>query len=384
MTARRLVALTVALIIAVLVLPRLPPIRTLVITAALVPEVIRLGPAPLSLAMPDPRRTTTSYGSPSDRMDVYLPAGASGGARLPAVLLALGVHPQPIDHPDIASFATAIARAGVVVGVSDSTALRNLRVTPAEPGHLVDAFLALASRPEVDSQRVGLAGFSAGASIALIAAADPRIVGSVRYVSSFGGYADAEELLVDVATRSSEMGGRVVGWRPDAGIRRDILELALVALASEFERTTLRELLAPVVAADRPPSGPDPAALGTLDDDARATYLLFTARDRSAAEAATALLSEEMRQHLAGISPVTTAHAIRAPVFLLHGAPDTAIPVAHAAMLYGAIGDEVRRTTIFGRFGHEQPGVGGLSLDDAGDVWQLSLYLRDVVAAATE
>ena len=64
-------------------------------------------------------------------MDVYLPAGARPGAGLPAVVLALGVHPAPIDDPRIVKIATAIARAGVVVGVPDSTALRELRVTPA-------------------------------------------------------------------------------------------------------------------------------------------------------------------------------------------------------------------------------------------------------------
>jgi dienelactone hydrolase len=383
-TKRRLVGVTVALIVAVLVLPRLPPVRTLVITVALVPEFIRLGPAPLSLATTEPTRTTTTYGSPADRMDVYLPGGTSASSRLPAVVLALGVHPQPIDHPDIAGLATAIARAGVAVSVPDSTALRNLRVTPAEPGHLADAFMTLSSRAEVDAQRVGLAGFSAGASIALMAAADPRIVGSVGYVSAFGGYADAERLLVDVATRSSEMGSQVVSWQPDAGIRHDVLELALVALTAESERAGLRELLAPVAAAEQPPDGPDPETLATLDGDARATYLLFTAPNRAAAEEAIELLSAEMRQQLVGISPVTTATAIRAPVFLLHGAPDTAIPVAHAGLLYQAIGDEVRRATIFGGFGHEQPGAGGLGLDDAGDVWELSLYLRDIVAAATE
>jgi dienelactone hydrolase len=383
-SARRLAALTAVLVIAVLALPRLPPIRTIVLTAALVPEMIQLGPAPLSMAAPPPGRETVYYGTPLDRMDIYLPAGAARASSRPAVVLALGVHPQPIDHPDITSLATAMSRAGVVVGVPDSTDLRNLRVTPAEPGHLADALLTIASLPEVNAGRVGLAGFSAGASIALLAAAEPHIAARVRYVSAFGGYADAERLLVDVATRTSLTDGQTIAWQPDAGIRRDVLELALATLDSDSARDYLRARLTPIVSATEPPTGPQPGDLDDLSGDTRAMYVLFTAADRQAATEAIASLSSDLRNHLAGISPLTVAGDIRAPVFLLHGAPDTAIPVAHAALLEEAIGDEVVRATIFGRFGHEQPGVTGLDLDDAGDIWELSLYLRDIVAAATE
>ena len=273
--------------------------------------------------------------------------------RLPAVVLALGVHPQPIDSPEVTGIASAISRMGVVVGVPDSTALRNLVLTPAEPGHLVDAVLALRARPEVDPARVGLAGFSAGASIALIAAADERIASDLSFVSSFGGYADAEELLVDVATNSAVVDGSVRDWAADSGIRTDIAQL-LTGVAGE--------------------SGPDSAA----------TSRLLAAADRQAAQDAVAAFSPELRGQLRALSPVAFADRIEAPVFILHGEPDTAIPVGHAADLAGAIGDEVVRVTRFGRFGHGQPGANGLGVDDAGDIVALTVYLRDIVAAATE
>ncbi len=225
--------MAVALVAAVLLLPRWGPVRSSVLTVALVPELMNLPMRPLSATTGEPTRVSTTYGTPADRMDVYLPAGATDGARLPAVVLALGVHPQPIDHPEVTGIASAISRTGVVVGVPDSTALRNLVLTPAEPGHLVDSVLALRSRPEVDPERVGLAGFSAGASIALIAAADERIAKDLSFVSSFGGYADAEELLVDVATNSAVVDGSVRPWTADSGIRTDIAQL-LTGVAGEI------------------------------------------------------------------------------------------------------------------------------------------------------
>jgi hypothetical protein len=38
-----------------------------------------------------------------------------------------------------------------------------------------------------------MAGFSVGASIALIAASDPRIAGRVRWINAFGGFGDAQK-----------------------------------------------------------------------------------------------------------------------------------------------------------------------------------------------
>ena len=142
--------MAVVLVAAVLLLPKWGPVRSAVLTMAVVPELMNLPVRPLSAVTDAPTAVSTTYGAPGDRMDIYLPAGAADNARLPAVVLALGVHPQPIDHPEVTGIASAISRMGVVVGVPDSTALRNLVLTPAEPGHLVDAVLALRSRPEVD------------------------------------------------------------------------------------------------------------------------------------------------------------------------------------------------------------------------------------------
>jgi dienelactone hydrolase len=377
------VAIVAAVLVAALAIPRLPPVRTAALTIGLVPQMLDLGFSPLSLVTGKPSVETTSYGTPADRMDVYVPDGARAGSALPAVVLALGVHPAPIDDASIANIASAIARAGVVVGVPDSSALRQLRVTPAEPAHLADAVLELAARPEVDGSRVGLAGFSAGASIALDAAADPRLSGHLDFVSSFGGYADAERLLVDVASRTTlNADGTVSAWQPDAGIRHDVLELAIQALPDDGQRDALRASLSSVVAADGTPPIVD--RVPAFSGDAQHVFELFTAPDRPTAQAAVDALSEALRAQLAGISPTTYAANVHVPVYILHGQADTAIPVAHAALLNDALGTNVERFTEFGEFGHGQPGANGLSLDDLGDVVFLALYLRDVVAAATE
>ena len=372
-----------AALVAVLVF--LPPaVRTSVLTAALVPELLDFPVRPLSATVPEPVRLSMTYGDPPDPMDVYVPVDAADASRLPAVVLALGIHPQPIDHPDIVSIAAAISRLGVVVGLPDSGNLRNLVVTPEEPPHLADAVIALGGLTRIDRDRVGLAGFSAGASMALIAATDERIADGLRFVSAFGAYADAQRLLTDVATRTALVDGETRAWQPDAGIRRDILELTLTTFSDEGVRAELGTRLHPIVACDSPPSGPRPDDLAVFEGDARAVYLLFTASDRQAANAALAGISSELRTHLDGISPIAFADRIRAPVFLLHGEPDTSISVSHSALLSARLGDRLARFTRFGEFGHGQPGLSDLGPAEISDIWELYVYLRDIVAAATE
>ena len=361
----------------------LPPVRSVARTVALVPELVNLPIRPLGLFSAEPERTTTTYGRPADRLDIYVPAGGHAPRSLPAVVLALGVHPEDLDHPDIVRVAGAISRLGVVVGVPDSSALRDLRVTPAEPEHLADAALVLAARPEVDPRRLGLAGFSAGASMALLAAADPRLA-QLRFVSDFGGYADAEVLLVDVATRSMLLGDQVHPWDPDPGIRRDVALLLARAIEPAVERQELEPLLTSIAAAEERPAR-DPTLEAGLSGDARVAYLLFTAPDRSSATTVLAEFSPRLRTDLRGISPVAASDGIHGQVFVLHGIGDRAIPVSHAYALAARLPRGVlSKMTLFGRFEHGQPGRDGLGAEDAGDILELSLYLHAIVAAATE
>ncbi|HWH37629.1 MAG TPA: hypothetical protein VNT28_07635 [Candidatus Limnocylindrales bacterium] len=343
------IALLVVLGAYVIGLLFVPPVQTATRTVVLLPELVQLPVRPLSWLTPEPRRETTSYGQPADRLDLYLPADARPNGRHPAVVLALGVHPQPLDSPDVVRIASAIARLGVVVGVPDSTALRETRIEPSEPAHLADAVIVVAARPEVDRERVGLAGFSAGGSVALIAAADPRITSELRFVSAFGAYADATTLLIDVATRTTILDGQIVDWPADEGITRDLRALY------------------------RQASG-DPGA----------TEALFSASNRLAARAVIEGRTPQLEQDLAAISPLRNVDGVRAPVFLLHGDGDNAISVAHSIVIADALGERVVKFTRFGQFGHGQPGQAGFGAEDLPDLWALLLYLHEVVAVTTE
>lgn len=364
-----------------------PPFATAVRTAGLLAELLELGVRPLSATTSTPRRVTTTYGSaPADRLDIYLPADASADGSRAVVVLSLGIHPLSLDHPDISRIAGGIARLGVVVAVPESSALMESRVTAEEAGRLAEATLVVAARPEADPDRVGIAGFSAGASVALLAAADPRIADRLAFVSAFGGYADAGRLLIDVATRTQESAGEVIPWAAEPYVRRDVAALLIGAIAPSLERDRLVALVEPLVESADPPGGPDAAVLSTLrEPDVRAAYRLLAAASRADAQAALGSSSAEVRRTLATISPVSAASGIRARVFLMHGESDTSIPVSHVHHIAAALpAGSLARSTVFDLFQHVQPGKDGLSLEQVPDLWQLYLYLHDLVALTTE
>jgi hypothetical protein len=382
---RRLaIGLAALLIAAVAAVAFVPPVRVGAQVALLVPELLGAGPRILSATTPEPVRSSLGYGPGADRMDVYRPGGDGPADALhPAVLLVMGVSPAPLDDPRVLRVGNAIARLGVVVGVPSSADLIAARLVADEPARVVAAFETLAGLPGVDPGRIGMAGFSVGASLSLIAAADPRITDRITWVSAFGAYADAATLLVDVATHSVVRDGVVEPWPPGSMTRRVFLGMLLEAVPDGPQRDALRAAVEPIVLGDGPTATSfDPNVARLLAGDALAAYTLATAADRAAAERAVADLTPERRTLLAAVSPVVWADRIMAPVFLMHEVTDDAIPVSHLAPLAETIPEaSLRRVTEFRLFDHIEA-RSGIGLEDTPELVRLYLHLVDVVGVA--
>ena len=384
-SARVLIVLLAFVLLGTVAFVTVAPFRAAVRTASLLPEVLALPIRPLSALTPTPQRVSVTYGEPAERMDIYLPGGALPDRTRPAVLLALGVHPLPLDHPGVARVALAVARIGLVVGVPESAELRASRIGAHEPGHLVDAYLVLEARPEVRPGRVGIAGFSAGASLGLMAAGDPRIAERVAWINAFGGYGDAATLMVDTLTRTQRRDGVVEPWRPNEVARRRLFEVLLDAIEPASDRQRLRGELEPLIAAEeRPTPTPDPAFAASLGEQGRAVYAIATAASREAAEAVVEGLPPAIHERLRVISPPAATSNLRGPVLLMHDERDRAIPVTHLQLLQDALpAGAARRVTRFRLFEHIEPGAGGVGPDEAPELWRLFVHLQELVELAT-
>ena len=202
------------LVLSVLVIVATPQGRTGFHTVLFVSQVLDLPLKPQSWFTDEPLHQKVRYSESDNALvaDVYRPPG--GGPRA-AALLSVGASPHGLDDPAIVLLGDALARAGYVAMFhwSPEMGLRS-NMDPSEPGRLVKAFLYMEGLDYVDPERVGIGGFCVGASLALVAAADPAIRERVNFVNAFGPFFDAETLMLQAVSRTVEYNADSVPWQP--------------------------------------------------------------------------------------------------------------------------------------------------------------------------
>ena len=115
------------------------------------------------------------------------------------------------------------------------------RLDAAEIVNVVGAFEHLAQQPHfVDPERLGLAGFSVGASFALVAAADPRIADDIAFVNCFGGYYDLAGLIAQIAAGRALDGATETPWEVDELTRKVFANTLLAEPSSEARDALLQ------------------------------------------------------------------------------------------------------------------------------------------------
>jgi acetyl esterase/lipase len=376
---RRPHLLLIVVLVAALCVLAWKPARVAVQTAFLVPSILDAGPRPLDWLTGAPPRETLPWRVAADGVadlaDLWLPPSADPQRPHGAILLVLGVNNVGREYPAVTRFADALARTGVVVMVPDSRLLLDGRVSPAEIDGVVEAYRLLASRPEVDAERIGILGLSVGGALALLAAADERIAGDVAWVNVFGSYADASRFLAAVmagAYRDPE--GAVVAWQPAQLARDTALRLLLDLVADTTDRAALDQAYGtPIRAGERPSA----VQVSLRTDAARAVGRLLAATDLDAAEAAVRALPAAARATLDVLSPAGHVNRLTARVFLMHDRGDAYVPYPESRALAAELG--VRASlTEFRLFDHVEPkgiDIGGA----APEAWRLLWHIQAVL-----
>lgn len=290
-------------------------------TAGLMFEVFPSAPAyPLRWFTDAPTRTEVRYkvGEAETIADVYRPAG---GGPHGAFVFYIGVGPE-LRNRNVVRIAEGLARAGLVVMVPVSENLSKFQVVPEEKEGVIAAYRYLSSQPYVDPERVGIFAVSAGGSLVAVAAEDPRLAEEVRLLLLFGSYYHAPDVLGAITLRSIEVDGQRREWQPDVSVDvfRDMLLPTLPPadqplLEPLFNRETTR------VPEGLSPEGVKFAALLTNRDPARVPGLI-------------AVLPQDTRALLAGISPSTNIEKLETELFLLHDRDDEIIPFTESRSFY--------------------------------------------------
>jgi pimeloyl-ACP methyl ester carboxylesterase len=304
------------LVLAVLlVLPFLASAWTLVLTTSCLAEFLGQGRwqllSPLTRE-PATRTLPAPAGAPAVPLDLY--AGAAL-RRPPGLVLVHGLSSDGKDDPRLRDAARLLARGGWAVAVPTVEGLTRLRLRPEDAAAVhasVEALDAAGYRP------VALLGISLGAGPALLAASDPSLAPRLSAVLALGGYASAVELLRYTLTGAYAFGD-VAGRAPG------VLEPAI----AQFARANT-ELL-------------DEAGRRLVDN-----------RDPARVDERIRDLPRTTRDLLEALSPGPRIGSLRAPLFLIHGRQDPAVPFTESLRLDAAARAAGRpvRTAIVGAVGH--------------------------------
>lgn len=147
---------------------------------------------------------------------LYYPAAASPSAPLPGWTALHGLTYNGRHHPSLDRFARALAAAGAIVLVPDLPEWRELHVAPGTTVQTIKAaVLSLDRSPLTERGRIGVIGFSFGATQALIAATDPVLDGHLAGVAAWGGYADIHRTTRFAFLGTHELDGRSYCLEPD-------------------------------------------------------------------------------------------------------------------------------------------------------------------------
>jgi acetyl esterase/lipase len=277
----------------------------------------------------------------------------------------------------VVRLAEGLARIGLAVLVVQSDALIADRIEPEEPENLVAAFERIADEPSVADRRIGLVGFSAGASLALLAATDPRIADRVRLVSWLGGYGDAVRLVEEVQSASFfDRGGRVP-WEPHR-ISRYVFRKQLVdAVSDPGERARLEAAYVADFGRGDPAAR---AALDGLGPEARHLVDLFESRDQDEVARLAASLPGGVRDRLARLSPLRRVEAFRARAYVMVDTADPLVPYVHSRELALALPPERLAGYVeFEIFEHVQPTKPVPLFTFVGEAWKLYRTVAAIV-----
>lgn len=340
------------LVFLVVLFTLVPPVKVGVQTGAFVLQILNgpVNPQPWITAAPV--REEIAYPRPEGEgvADVYrIPDGRERAG----VLIFLGANATGRDDPDVVNLGNALARAGYVTMFHWSPTMGlELNIDADELENLVWAFRHLRDQDYVDHRRVGMGGFSVGASFALVAAADTRIRDDVVFLNAFGAYYDAEDLFLQIASRSHFYEGEQEPWEVDRLTYLVFANELIETLEDPAERDRFHSHY---MWGESLPPGEGPG----LSDRAETVRRLLEGTSLEEARRLYQELPPDFHIEMERISPSSHVSGIRARLLIMHDQGDPMIPVAESRRLAAALEgrDDVRYTETE-IFEHVRPGEG--------------------------
>ncbi len=367
---------TAMLALAILFIVVTPQGRTGLNTLLFVLQALELPVRPQSWFTDEPLRDRMQFGSDHavHMAEVYR---LSGDSRKAAVVLSVGATPHGLNDPPAVMLGDALARAGYVTMLHWSPRIGiQSNIDPSHPNQMVQAFMHLETLDYVDPDRIGIGGFCVGASLALVAAADPAISDRVGFVNAFGPFYDAEALLIQAVSGTVEYDGQNAPWKPDPHTLR---VLAAELIEHLDDPSDVRVLTNHYLDGETPTRVDHDA----LSEQGRIAARLLEGVRQDEARTLYEMLPASFHEDLAAISPSTYVHNLRARLLIMHDRHDEYVPAAESRRLLSATRDRLNvRYTEFIGFDHLLPDEDG-ALTRLGQALSLYRHMYSILRIAS-
>ena len=294
----------------------------------------------------------------------------------PTVVFMNGATPDGRSHPTVQRLGTAMARVGIGVLIPELHDVAAGELSPNTLAQAVAVSEAAASSLETRGHRVALAGVSVGATLALLAAADPRVRRRVSLVACVAPFGDLAEVMRLATTGTYTAEGGLHRHTPPSylrtGLARSLAAMLAVTPATDDLRAELRSAR-PDESAELPERAFRRAGL-----EAEQLYALLANTEPERFDELYDALPAGIHRAVASLSPVHVAHRIRAPVEIATAPHDAYFPLSQARAL--AVSSSEVRLTVTSLLAHATP---RLSLRYLAELGRLDAFFVRALASAT-
>jgi alpha-beta hydrolase superfamily lysophospholipase len=261
-------------------------------------------------------------------------ARPDGSGPWPAVVFVNGATRRGRHHPHVRRLARGLARAGYVAAVPDLPGLRQGEITVRTATRTIAVTRAVSAHPDVRDGRVALFGVSVGATLALLAAEDPRLAPRVSVVAGIAPYTNLVEVIRIATTGFHRSDGRLLPYRAESFLSLVTARSLAAALPPGRDRSELLGRLRVVDDDARAPLGVLGGRWTTkLGRRARSVVVLLRNRDPRRLDRLYARLPLAFRARMRRLSPILTASRMQAPIEIASAPHDKYFPLSESRVL---------------------------------------------------
>ena len=296
----------------------------------------------------------------------------------PALVFVNGATPDGRAHPTVLRLSLALARSGHLVFIPDLPGIAGGELSPATLVASIEYVQAAADAAESDHGRVGLAGVSVGASLALLAAAQPRVAERISVVACVAPYTDMANVMLLATTGNYRSGERFEPYPVPEYLWVGLARSVTAILPPSPGMQALCAELRAVDPASADPVGPfRDRSFHELGDEAVSVLALLTNRDPARFDALYAALPAHVQTTVEALSPLRAAPGLRAPVEIVTAPRDRYFPVAESRALVDA--SPRVRLTVTSLLAHATPRLHPRYLAELGHL--NGFFVRALLAA---